>query len=204
MLASADPRRPPRGSFGPAASDLEELFLQITDADRRRHRTERMAQHAAEAQAMTAVATGAADVGGRSSAAASRRFWSGISAVRIKELRGRMRGRRAFVVLTIYLLLLGLFSFAIYVYLKQQAAQAASTNSGPGFPGRTSRASRPPAPARRSPTARPFRRRSATASSAGCSSSKRCSSWCSRRRSRPAPSRWSARSRPSTCSSRRR
>ncbi len=51
------------------------------------------------------------------------RFWSGISAVSIKELRGRMRGRRAFVVMTIYLLLLGLFAFGIYVYLKQQAGQ---------------------------------------------------------------------------------
>ncbi|CAN5715093.1 hypothetical protein BH24CHL5_BH24CHL5_10450 [soil metagenome] len=50
------------------------------------------------------------------------RFWAGISAVSIKELRGRMRGRRAFVVLTVYLLLLSLFAFAIYVYLKQQAA----------------------------------------------------------------------------------
>lgn len=50
-------------------------------------------------------------------------FWAGISAISTKELRGRMRGRRAFVVLTIYLLLLSVFAFAIYVYLKQQAAQ---------------------------------------------------------------------------------
>jgi ABC-type transport system involved in multi-copper enzyme maturation permease subunit len=50
-------------------------------------------------------------------------FWTGISAVGIKELRGRMRGRRAFVVLTVYLLLLSLFAFAIYTYLRQQATQ---------------------------------------------------------------------------------
>ena len=68
------------------------------------------------------------------------RFWSGISAVSIKELRGRMRGRRAFVVLTVYLLLLGLFAFAIYVYLKSQAAQVVLNNIGgvtrdfPGMP----------------------------------------------------------------------
>jgi len=62
------------------------------------------------------------------------RFWSGISAVSIKELRGRMRGRRAFAVLTVYLLLLGLFSFAIYVYLKQQAGQISTTNIFPGVP----------------------------------------------------------------------
>ncbi|MGI8929504.1 MAG: ABC transporter permease [Candidatus Limnocylindrales bacterium] len=62
------------------------------------------------------------------------RFWSGISAVSIKELRGRMRGRRAFAVLTVYLLLLGLFSFAVYIYLKQQAAMVVTTNVFPGVP----------------------------------------------------------------------
>lgn len=64
------------------------------------------------------------------------RFWSGITAVSIKELRGRMRGRRAFVVLTIYLLLLGLFAFGIYVYLKQQAATQTVTGGFGDFLGR--------------------------------------------------------------------
>src|SRR5512141_1875046 len=76
---------------------------------------------------MTELAAGLAQRGGRLGGRVGHavgRFWSGISAVSIKELRGRMRGRRAFVVLTIYLLLLGLFAFAIYVYLKQQAATA--------------------------------------------------------------------------------
>src|SRR4051795_4130562 len=36
----------------------------------------------------------------------------GIVAVGVKELRGRVRGRRAFVVLTFYLLFLGLFAWA--------------------------------------------------------------------------------------------
>jgi ABC-type transport system involved in multi-copper enzyme maturation permease subunit len=70
------------------------------------------------------------------------RFWHAISAVSIKELRGRMRGRRAFVVLTIYLLLLALFAFGIYFYLKQQAATGTGSvgvpgidPSFPGFPG---------------------------------------------------------------------
>ena len=71
---------------------------------------------------MTTLAAGIAQRGGRTARAVSR-FWSGITAVSIKELRGRMRGRRAFVVMTVYLLLLGLFAFAIYVYLKQQAGQ---------------------------------------------------------------------------------
>jgi ABC-type transport system involved in multi-copper enzyme maturation permease subunit len=51
-------------------------------------------------------------------------FWSSISAVGAKELRGRMRGRRAFIVLTVYLLLLSGFAFGIYEYLRQQSLQA--------------------------------------------------------------------------------
>ncbi|HUP82569.1 MAG TPA: ABC transporter permease subunit [Candidatus Limnocylindria bacterium] len=87
---------------------------------------------------MTALATGLAQRGGRIGHALGR-FWSGISAVSIKELRGRMRGRRAFVVLTVYLMLLGFFAFAIYVYLKQQAATSSNLGGFPqpdtGFPG---------------------------------------------------------------------
>src|SRR5512141_1081563 len=82
---------------------------------------------------MTALTAGLAQRGGRIGGRVGHaigRFWSGISAVSIKELRGRMRGRRAFVVLTIYLLLLGLFAFAIYVYLKQQAATTLVNNGG--------------------------------------------------------------------------
>ena len=37
----------------------------------------------------------------------------GIAAIGVKELRGRMRGRRAFVILTIYLVLLGGFSLMV-------------------------------------------------------------------------------------------
>jgi ABC-type transport system involved in multi-copper enzyme maturation permease subunit len=55
-----------------------------------------------------------------------RGFWIGISAVGAKELRGRMRGRRAFVVVTVYLLLLSAFAFGIYIYLRQQAELAAA------------------------------------------------------------------------------
>ena len=51
----------------------------------------------------------------------------------IKELRGRMRGRRAFIVVSVYLLLLGAFAFGIYAYLRQQAAiDATFVNSGLG------------------------------------------------------------------------
>jgi ABC-type transport system involved in multi-copper enzyme maturation permease subunit len=81
------------------------------------------------------VATGVRRRGGAVGRRLSR-FWSGITAVSIKELRGRMRGRRAFVVLTIYLLLLSLFAFAIYYYLRQQAVTTLATNPNilPGIP----------------------------------------------------------------------
>jgi len=63
-------------------------------------------------------------------------FWAGISAVGIKELRGRMRGRRAFVVVTIYLALLSLLAFAVYIYLKQTAVVTSNTTIiDPGRPG---------------------------------------------------------------------
>jgi ABC-type transport system involved in multi-copper enzyme maturation permease subunit len=39
------------------------------------------------------------------------RFSSGISAIIVKELRGRMRGKRAFIILTIHVLLLALFAW---------------------------------------------------------------------------------------------
>src|SRR5690606_35973882 len=53
---------------------------------------------------------------------AIRAFTTGVGAVGSKELRGRMRGRRAFVVLTVYLLLLSGIAFGIYAYLRQQSA----------------------------------------------------------------------------------
>src|SRR5262245_5149858 len=63
-----------------------------------------------------------------------RLFWTGITAVSARELRGRMRGRRAFVVVTIYLLLLSAFAFGIYAYLRQQAdLQSTSIRTDMGF-----------------------------------------------------------------------
>jgi ABC-type transport system involved in multi-copper enzyme maturation permease subunit len=83
--------------------------------------------------------------GGTRIGSAVGRVWTGMAAVGIKELRGRMRGRRAFAVVTIYLLLLSLFAFGVYQYLKQQNAQAGFFPSVPipvaepgfdAFPGR--------------------------------------------------------------------
>ena len=82
---------------------------------------------------MTGVAMGARRRGGAVGRAIGR-FWSAVSAVSIKELRGRMRGRRAFAVLTVYLLLLGVFAFAIYLYLKQQAVVGTTPGFTGGFP----------------------------------------------------------------------
>ena len=49
-----------------------------------------------------------------------RRLLGGLSAVGVKELRGRMRGRRAFVVLTLYLVLLGVFAWMYELILEQR------------------------------------------------------------------------------------
>ncbi len=48
-----------------------------------------------------------------------RRTSGGIAAVGVKELRGRMRGRRAFVILTIYLLLLGGFAWMVELLMER-------------------------------------------------------------------------------------
>ena len=50
------------------------------------------------------------------------RIAGGIGAVGVKELRGRMRGRRAFVILTIYLLLLGGFAWMVELIMERNAS----------------------------------------------------------------------------------
>lgn len=54
-----------------------------------------------------------------------RRFLSGLlqNPVTVKELRSRMRGRRAFVVLTVYLALMGLFITVLYGLYSRAALQ---------------------------------------------------------------------------------
>jgi ABC-type transport system involved in multi-copper enzyme maturation permease subunit len=58
----------------------------------------------------------------RGQLAGLRRTAGGIGAVGVKELRGRMRGRRAFVILTIYLLLLGGFAWMIELIMERNAS----------------------------------------------------------------------------------
>lgn len=51
------------------------------------------------------------------------RLTSGISAIIVKELRGRMRGKRAFIVLTIHVLLLSLFAW-MFMRLNEEVMQS--------------------------------------------------------------------------------
>ncbi|HSK94341.1 MAG TPA: ABC transporter permease subunit [Candidatus Angelobacter sp.] len=53
--------------------------------------------------------------------AAVREFLSAVQTIMVKELRSRMRGRRAFIVLTIYLGLLALITYGIYVVIAPSA-----------------------------------------------------------------------------------
>ena len=55
---------------------------------------------------------------------------NGITAVGVKELRGRVRGRRAFVVLTFYLMFLGLFAWAWELVAERAYVQNAALQGG--------------------------------------------------------------------------
>ena len=70
------------------------------------------------------------ELGASTAGVVSRRRWrsplsglsrtsGGIGAVGVKELRGRMRGRRAFIILTIYLLLLGGFAWMVELIMER-------------------------------------------------------------------------------------
>lgn len=54
------------------------------------------------------------------------RLPSGITAIVVKELRGRMRGRRAFIILTLYVLLLTVFAWMSQQILQAQIGSQAS------------------------------------------------------------------------------
>jgi ABC-type transport system involved in multi-copper enzyme maturation permease subunit len=53
----------------------------------------------------------------------------GIAAIGVKELRGRMRGKRAFAILTIYLLLLGGFALMIETLIRQSYTSGFGTSA---------------------------------------------------------------------------
>jgi ABC-type transport system involved in multi-copper enzyme maturation permease subunit len=74
---------------------------------------------------MTAAASG---LGGRRPSA-PREFVSAVGTIMVKELRSRMRGRRAFIVLTVYLALLAFIAYGAYLVV----APVASSAAGDGF-----------------------------------------------------------------------
>ena len=60
------------------------------------------------------------------------RTGGGIGAVGVKELRGRMRGRRAFVILTIYLLVLGGFAWMVELILERNISSGFGSSTYAG------------------------------------------------------------------------
>ena len=64
---------------------------------------------------------------------AAREFIAAVHTIMVKELRSRMRGRRAFIVLTAYLGILALITYGVYVVVSPDARQAAGGGFGVGF-----------------------------------------------------------------------
>ena len=75
--------------------------------------------------------TGRAHAVGRRSAAGD--FGSAVWTIMVKELRSRMRGRRAFIVLTLYLAVLALITYGVYVVVGPAARAVAGQPIGIGF-----------------------------------------------------------------------
>ena len=69
---------------------------------------------------------------GSSRRSGPREFASAVVTIMVKELRSRMRGRRAFVVLTLYLAVLALITYGVYVVVAPVARAAAGGGIGFG------------------------------------------------------------------------
>ena len=61
---------------------------------------------------------------------AFRDVFGGMSAISVKELRGRMRGKRAFVIITIHLLLVAGFAWMVETLMERTARSARRPRSG--------------------------------------------------------------------------
>ncbi len=61
------------------------------------------------------MTTSEASMGRPPRASAIREFGASVTTIMVKELRSRMRGRRAFIVLTVYLGILALITYGVYV-----------------------------------------------------------------------------------------
>jgi ABC-type transport system involved in multi-copper enzyme maturation permease subunit len=64
-----------------------------------------------------------------------REFGSAVATIMTKELRSRMRGRRAFVILTLYLGLLALIAYGVQVVATPEAQAAAGRGGAEAVPG---------------------------------------------------------------------
>jgi ABC-2 type transport system permease protein len=76
--------------------------------------------------------TAAGTVLGGPRRSAIREFGSSVTTIMVKELRSRMRGRRAFVVLTVYLGVLALITYGVYVVVEPNAQGMANGFGGFG------------------------------------------------------------------------
>jgi ABC-type transport system involved in multi-copper enzyme maturation permease subunit len=63
---------------------------------------------------------------------AAREFGASVATIMVKELRSRMRGRRAFIVLTVYLAILALITYGVYVVVAPNARGIAGAGFGGG------------------------------------------------------------------------
>jgi len=63
---------------------------------------------------------------------AVREFGAAVATIMVKELRSRMRGRRAFIVLTVYLAILALITYGVYVVVAPNARGFAGGVGGVG------------------------------------------------------------------------
>ena len=68
----------------------------------------------------------------RSRPSAVREFGASVATIMVKELRSRMRGRRAFIVLTVYLAILALITYGVYVVVAPSARGLAGGGFGGG------------------------------------------------------------------------
>lgn len=64
---------------------------------------------------------------------AAREFLGAVSTIMVKELRSRMRGRRAFIVLTVYLAILALITYGVYVIVAPNVRDQAGGGFDGGF-----------------------------------------------------------------------
>jgi ABC-type transport system involved in multi-copper enzyme maturation permease subunit len=71
------------------------------------------------------MTTAAATFGGPTRRAAAREFFAAVGTIMVKELRSRFRGRRAFVVITIYLGVLALIAYGGYAVISPSAREQA-------------------------------------------------------------------------------